>query len=83
MVFEFSQQKWDVLAKVYAQALRFPTQKLQKYYKMYDFLLLSISHVDNLTSILVNDFCLFVHACQVCVILYLDNDSEWGTCFHS
>nr|GLL45920.1 uncharacterized protein LOC109184621 isoform X3 [Ipomoea trifida] len=35
MVFEFSQQKWDVLAKVYAQALRFPTQKLQKYYKIF------------------------------------------------
>ncbi|XP_031123226.1 uncharacterized protein LOC116025949 isoform X2 [Ipomoea triloba] len=35
MVFEFSQQKWDVLAKVYAQALRFPTQKLKKYYKIF------------------------------------------------
>nr|GME07033.1 pre-mRNA-processing factor 39 isoform X2 [Ipomoea batatas] len=35
MVFEFSQQKWDALAKVYAQALRFPTQKLQKYYKIF------------------------------------------------
>ncbi|XP_019190196.1 PREDICTED: pre-mRNA-processing factor 39 isoform X2 [Ipomoea nil] len=35
MVFEFSQQKWVVLAKVYAQALRFPTQKLQKYYKIF------------------------------------------------
>ncbi|VFQ97077.1 unnamed protein product [Cuscuta campestris] len=35
ILFEFSQHKWIHLAKVYAQALRFPTQKLQKYYKIF------------------------------------------------
>ncbi|CAN1230473.1 Pre-mRNA-processing factor 39-2 [Linum grandiflorum] len=30
--FEFTQQRWDSLAEIYVQALRFPTKKLHKYY---------------------------------------------------
>lgn len=33
MSFEFSQEKWGLLALVYVQALRFPTKKLHKYYE--------------------------------------------------